>query len=763
MSEMKEIDEEDLTEQEPELSEEDYLRQIALMISEKRSRAIAGRGQSGIEQEWLEDEEHYEGIDNTNRGEMSTYRSKPWGQGEVGTTEGKPAGSTIFFNITRPYVDAGDARVGDMLLPSNEKGWSIKPTPIPELAKIAEGKIPEKITSQINDGFQKQVDAGQMELEAGAVGAKKTRDDLVAGVKEDQRIANEKAGRAEKQIEDWHVESNFQAEMRLVTADAAKVGSGVLKGPIPKKHRNVAFIDGELVVQEEMIPVSVRVDPWNLYPDPDCGESIHRGNFLFETDTLTYKGLAELRGQGYIDEAIEAALKEGPKMATRDFNSEGGRAVNGLSVDDGNHSGLFDVWYFYGRLEKDDLEAAGFEVGEEYIEVIDVCITMVNNNVIKIAQNHLDTGEFPYDVMVWQRRQGVPWGIGISRQIREAQRVVNAAARNMMDNAGMAGGPMWIYLEGLVEPVDGVFELAPRKGWMAAEDADLNHLDNAFRFIEIPMRQQELAAIIEMGLKMAEDVTGMPLIMQGQQGKAPETVGGMQLLHNNASTVMRRIARLFDDLITEPHIRRYYRYLLQHGEDDTVKDGDFDINAKGSSALLERDAQNQYIQQMGELVMNPIFGLDPKKWMEQQLTSQRLDIAKFQYDDEEWKEVVAGMQQKPADPAVEVAGMKAEVEKMKVQLSAQLKQAELQQKTQSEDKTFQFDAAMKNIDAQIEQMKISGASENVMKKIQADLATEVMRLKTQKQLAGAEGGATQVAAPAVEPLGRADNGEAFEG
>ncbi|WP_432490705.1 hypothetical protein, partial [Flavonifractor plautii] len=61
--------------------------------------------------------------------------------------------------------------------------------------------------------------------------------------------------------------------------------------------------------------------------------------------------------------------------------------------------------------------------------------------------------------------------------------------------------------------------------------------------INIPSLQQELLAIIQYALKMAEDVTGIPLILQGQQGTAPETVGGMQLLHNNATTVLRRLAR----------------------------------------------------------------------------------------------------------------------------------------------------------------------------------------------------------------------------
>jgi tellurite resistance protein len=221
---------------------------------------------------------------------------------------------------------------------------------------------------------------------------------------------------------------------------------------------------------------------------------------------------------------------------------------------------------------------------------------------------------------------------------------------------------------------------------------------------------------------------------------------------------MRRIARLFDDLITEPHIRRYYRYLLQHGEDWEIK-GDFDIHAKGSSALLERDAQNQFIQQMGELVMNPVFGLDPKKWMAQQLTQQRLDIEKFQYDDPEWQKVVEQMSQPPSDPAVEVANIRGEVAKMEKQLDVQVDEKRMQFEAEETRKKMEFEAAMKQIDTAIVQAKEDGLTEREAEKIRAGIAEVVMKLTTQKELAGAGG---QTIRPATEVPGRAPPGRAFE-
>ena len=110
-------------------------------LAKTRAEAISARQASGIEEEWFEDEEFYQGIDDANRGEFHTWRNKPPGQAArsveaVGTTR-----STVVPNITGPYVDAAAARIADMLLPTDDRSWALKPTPIPDLDGIAKGKF----------------------------------------------------------------------------------------------------------------------------------------------------------------------------------------------------------------------------------------------------------------------------------------------------------------------------------------------------------------------------------------------------------------------------------------------------------------------------------------------------------------------------------------------------------------------------------------------------------------------------------------------
>ena len=190
--------------------------------------------------------------------------------------------------------------------------------------------------------------------------------------------------------------------------------------------------------------------------------------------------------------------------------------------------------------------------------------------------------------MVWQRRRGIPWGTGVAAQIRTPQNIVKGAVRQMMDNAGRAGGPQVIIQDEIIEPEDNIYEIKPWKIWRVAAAADKKGIKDSFRFEKVDMYQVELNNIVLLGMKLAEEVSGMPMIMQGQEGTsvAQKTARESMIQNNNGSTVMRRLARLFDDLVTEPHLRRYYNYILQYGEDD--EKGDLTIDARGSTALVER-------------------------------------------------------------------------------------------------------------------------------------------------------------------------------
>lgn len=717
------------------MDEQDKLAKLEMFgesLLRLRKEAIDSRIASGIERIWLEDEEHYEGIDELNRGqERSAWNSKPPGRADPTRNTNR---SIVFPNITRPYVDAASAKIGDTLLPTDDRAWSISPTPVPELMQIAEGVLPEPVMQGMEQmGVPQQTQEQVAQIEAQEA-AKQLKD------------AKDRAKKAERRIEDWHIEGLFHAEMRRVIDDSCKIGSGVLKGPVPAVKRQQMFIDGMLVIKEEIKPISKRIDPWNFFPAAGCGDSIHNGSYCWERDYLTAKRLDDLKAEsGYIPEQIDLCIDEGPKKAESIRKTTDGRDVD--------NKNLFEVWYFHGMAEREDLEAAGVDVPEG-VKHIPAIVTFINDRVVKAALSPLEAGELPYDVFPYQRKVGMPWGTGVARQIRTPQEMVTAGVRTMLTNAGRAAGPLMVFKNNVI-PADGNNDITPWKVYYASDDDSTDDARKLISMIQFPDLQASLMNIVQFGMKLAEDVTGLPMLLQGQVGGAPQTLGGQQLALNNASGVLRRIARTIDDTITEPHIRRYYAWLLQYGEDD--EKGEFVIDARGSTALVERELYKSELTQLLQASLNPAFELSPKKIMAETLRTNKRSPEDLQMDEQEKQALAQRQQQPPENPALQVAQIRGQTEMQKAQLVQQSDIAELQFKAQEAEKERQHQMQMKQMEREIEMMKLSQQQNVSISKIKADLAKATMTLRTQKELSG-----TNVAAPVVEPPGKAPNGMAFQ-
>ena len=718
---------------------------LGMSISSKLREAMAARSASGIEHDWTGDEEFYQGYDDENRSEFVNSASKASISGESKEPQDQ-TGSTVFPNITQPNVDAASARVCDMLLPTDDRNFAIDATPIPDMG-----------LDQFGDDSQGNMLDIPGEVVVAVAQAKAKFD-------KEKTDAERKADKAQTRIDDWLAECQYHSELRKTIDDAAKIGSGVIKGPVPVKRRSKKWERDDygvyqLTIIDEIKPASFNVDPWNLFPDPACGESIHNGSHIFERIHVSPKKLEDCIGMpGHIESQILKCLEEGPKTHSesekRNFSGRSKRTQ-------------FEKWVFHGMITNEELKSAGVAIDsdERPGKSRAAILTMVNDRVIHASLNPIDSGEFPYDVIPWKRRPGMPWGMGVARQGRTPQRIVVAATRNLMDNAGLGGGPQFVVRRG-VEPQNGIWEVCPRKIWIEGDETPTNGSAGLpFDVAVVPMLQEELLEIIQFGMKMFEDVTGIPSLIQGQQGSAPDTVGGMTILNNNANAVLRRVARLFDSCITEPHIRRYYAWLMEYGEDDDEK-GDFQIVARGSTALVERDIQSQEMVNVVQLCRDPVFKKNPAKAMDEYLKSRRFDPATFDYTEEELKQ--AAEQKPPVAPQIEVAKIRADVEMKKLA-------AEQQESALDRD----LEQRKMEIDVRLASEELTSEERRDLEKQKVLLASVTLRLKVQERMSQSsmehqkdvtvgqhmvdiyKHKSQQAIQPAAEPAGRAKPGKSF--
>jgi hypothetical protein len=227
-------------------------------------------------------------------------------------------------------------------------------------------------------------------------------------------------------------------------------------------------------------------------------------------------------------------------------------------------------------------------------------------------------------------------------------------------------------------------------------------------------------------------------------------------------------------------IRDYYEWLLLDPDVPNEEKGDFNINAHGSSALVERAIQDQVIQQLVEPSLNPAFELSPARVMEEYLKSKRIDYRSLKLTDEEKAEMAK--RQPPPPPAVQAAQIRAQAQMQSDKLREQTAQLRIKKDTdrdavyvQAETQRTQVEFTSRREELAVRRelalIEYANKTKQTLETIKAKLADTVLRLRTQKELA--LGAATidlhkhrnptpQVATPGVEVPGRAPNGEAFQ-
>jgi len=222
-------------------------------------------------------------------------------------------------------------------------------------------------------------------------------------------------------------------------------------------------------------------------------------------------------------------LEEGPNKVNTSTEAREARA-------DAANKNRFEIWYFYGRLTKDELEAIDRASGKpanglaEPDAETDVIVTVINDSVVRATINPLDSGAFPYHSMPWQRRAQHWAGVGVAEQMRAPQRIVNAALRATLNNAGKSAGSQLIINQSAIRPADGEWLVTPDKIWLTTTSDAPADVRMAFMAIEIPNVTDRLIAIITLGERFAEETTSIPLIAQGQSGATtPDTFGAAQL------------------------------------------------------------------------------------------------------------------------------------------------------------------------------------------------------------------------------------------
>jgi len=703
------------------VSEEEFLsRQRAeldrlyAMFTQMRDKWVQARATlNDVEKRWRKNADLYYG-DNVNTPSEfeSTLRDGPPARK---VQDGNR--SRVVINIVRPKVDQAVSRVCEILFPVDDRNWGLKPTPLPELVSMVGNNTP---TVDPMTGQPTGLTANE---EADAI----------------MQAAKEACEGMERSIADSLTECHYNGECRKGIEDGVRLGTMIIHGPFPARQTSKVWLpqpDGTQVLQinEAIVPASERLDPWDVFFDPSCGNEHQNGRGYFVRRMVTRKQLRKLVGiPGYDSEAIREVLRQEPKRI---------RVAEGRVVRDMIREDSYEMWTYHGEIEPDEMEMLSSRTGDPLTDVEFGVLVIVNDKVVGAMDSWVPDKTLPVDVWCWRKRDDSPFGYGLPDELEQQQRVVNAAWRQVMDNGRVSLGGQIVIKKNMVIPQNGSYEITPNKVWLAKDELD--DVRAAMTTFEFASHLQELLAIANSAMQYADMETGMPQLMGGERGSAPETVGGMVMLYNNANSVLRLRVKLYDDAVTRPHLERYYDWKMANDPDPAIK-GDFEVDARGSTALIERDIQNQALLNLASITNNPRYvpHLQEREELKAILKAFKVDPeSMMKPEDQVMQEMEAAAQQgMPEDPRIAAAQIKAEVDMARLADQKEVRAQQTQQiqyNQQREQAEYEIAMTEANIERDLALTKLGQDAQLTREQIDAKERLETLKIDNERQIFNAE-------------------------
>lgn len=499
--------------------------------------------------------------------------------------------SRAFVRKTRTKVKTLDSRVADLLFPAgSEKNWSVDPTPKPSLSLDQKREVEQMLRA-----------------------AKKpiNRDTVEQGV---QEWAKERAKRMAKVIDDQLGEARYKNACLQAIHSAHLYGTGIVKGPLVERKIRTRFVkQGKKWASRSEAYITPWVDfvpLWRFYPDL-TSTTLEGCRYVFERHQMSKHDLAKLAERRTFDgERIREYITANPsgRVQLRFVDSEL-RLIGERMVLQGDQGGNYEVLERWGYIDGAKLAAAGVKVPKDRLHesFFSNVWLLPNGQIIKAVLQPIDGVTWPYHLYSFDKDESSLFAEGLASIMRDAQELINASTRLMVDNAAISGGPMFEANLDVLSTLERADEVHPFKMWRRRNGSNGN-TQPAIRVIDIPSHVQELNAMAQRFDTDADEVTAIPRYMSGENASsgAAGTASGMSMLMGAANIVVKDLVSDWDGGVTQPFITALYRWNMQFHDDDGIK-GDFDVSARGAASLVAKEVRAKQLTEMVAMVANPLM------------------------------------------------------------------------------------------------------------------------------------------------------------
>ena len=518
-------------------------------------------------------------------------------------------GSEIYANLTSVKCRSASSWLRDVLMSTgSERPWTLRPTPVADLPPDLNDEIVQKVAAPL---AQAMMAGQQVPDDALKQALQDARDEALNAV---QAEARRRADRMSDKMEDQLVQGGWLQALDAFIEDITTFPTAVLKGPVIRRRKMLKWVptaDGKFEAKAEDVLREEweRVSPFHIYPSP-AATTVQDG-FIIERHKLTREDLNAMIGvEGYDDASIRMVLEHYGQGGLREWltndvaqASSEGKATTQIAQ---NVDGLIDALQFWGSVQGRMLIEWGMSEEEipDPTREYNVEAWLIGIYVIKATLNYDPLGRKPYYKASYEDVPGSWWGNSVADLIRDSQIVVNAAARSIVNNMGIASGPQVTVNVERLAPGEDVTQMTPWRIWQVTNDVSGGG-QAPVNFYQPDSRIAELMGVFEKFQQMADEYSGLPKYLAGEAGGAGRTASGLSMLMGNAGKAIKQVVANIDIGVMTPLLERLYDHNMQYSDDPDLK-GDVQIVARGASSLINKETAQLRRNEFLAATANPI-------------------------------------------------------------------------------------------------------------------------------------------------------------
>jgi hypothetical protein len=390
---------------------------------------------------------------------------------------------------------------------------------------------------------------------------------------EAKAVAEERCTNMERLITSQLHEGGWDDAYKACVDDFSKRKAAVMKGPLPKKIKALAWDEERqrYKIVDKIVPGFWRVNPFDAYPSPNSLEP-NDGPFI-ELEHYDPSDLSKLIGQnGYDDDALHEILQRFPKghhevtVIDQERQWLENEDVSSAQLD--AYGGKIDCINFWGDVQGKILRAWGMsekKVPDEYM-YYPINAKMVDTVVFQARLNPDLLERNPYDSASFEKNNDSMWGRSPAELMKSIDNRLSATVRNMMYNIATSSGPVYEIDETRLAPGDDG-DVYPGKKLMTTNKRMME--GPAMRMYQADLHAGELLNVIDRLTKEADD-TIVPAFANNAAGKE-RTTGGLNIRMTAAGRNMNMAIGNFDSGILQKKIKKLFDWNMLNVDDPSIK------------------------------------------------------------------------------------------------------------------------------------------------------------------------------------------------